>query len=227
MDIFPSTFIHVGGDEALKVQWQASEEAQARIKELGLKDEEELQSWFLQQIEIFLAQHGRRLVGWDEILEGGLPPEATVMSWRGVEGGIQAAQANHDVIMSPTTYAYLDYYQSNGPSEPLAIGGYLPLEKVYEYNPIPEVLTPEQAKHILGAQCNVWTEYIPTPGHLEYMTFPRAIALAEVAWTPQAQRNFADFSHRLSIHEARLQALNLHFRSVRTLELEKTFLPRQ
>ncbi|MBO0779489.1 MAG: beta-N-acetylhexosaminidase [Ktedonobacteraceae bacterium] len=226
MDIFPSRYIHVGGDEAIKEQWRASTEVQARIKELGLKDEDELQSWFLRQIGTFLAQHGRSMVGWDEILEGGLPPDATVMSWRGIAGGISAAQAGHDVVMTPTTHVYLDYYQSNDTTEPLAIGGYLPLDKVYSFEPIPDVLTADQARHILGAQANVWSEYIPTTEHLEYMTFPRAIALAEVAWTPQAQRDFASFRQRLATHEARLQSLKINFRPVAKLDQEQTFPPR-
>jgi len=223
MAIFPSRYIHVGGDEARKDQWQASQEIQTHIKELGLHDEDELQSWFLSQIGAFLTQNGRLLLGWDEILEGGLPAGATVMSWRGIEGGIAAAQAGHDVVMTPTTHVYLDYYQSNDPSEPLAIGGYLPLQKVYTFDPIPDVLTAEQAQHVLGAQCNLWTEYVPTPEHLEYMTFPRAIALSELTWTPKEQLDFADFRARLALHEARLTNLAVKFRPVAKLDQEQTF----
>lgn len=212
MDIFPGPFIHVGGDEAIKNQWQASPHVQALIKQLGLKDEDELQSWFVSRIGTFLEQHGRRLVGWDEILEGGLPAGATVMSWRGTEGGIAAAQMNHDVIMTPQSHVYFDHYQQAEQGEPLAIGGYTPLEKVYSYDPVPDVLTPEQGQRVLGVQCNLWTEYIPTTEHLEYMLFPRAVALAEIAWTPREQLNYADFRQRLLAHEDRLRGLNINFR---------------
>ncbi|GLV60593.1 beta-N-acetylhexosaminidase [Dictyobacter sp. S3.2.2.5] len=227
MDIFPSPFIHIGGDEAIKDQWQASQQVQALIKKLGLKDEDELQSWFLSQLGTFLTQHNRRMLGWDEILEGGLPAGATVMSWRGIEGGIAAAQAQHDVVMTPNTFVYLDYYQSNDPEEPLAIGGYLPLDKVYSFDPIPAELTPEQARHILGAQCNLWCEYVPTTKHLEYMLFPRAIALSEVAWTPKERLEFSDFRGRLAVHEARLASLDVNFRPVEKLDQEQTFPARQ
>ena len=227
MAIFPSAFIHIGGDEAIKDQWKGSQQVQAVIKELGLKDEDELQSWFLSQIGTFLVQNNRRLLGWDEILEGGLPSGATVMSWRGIEGGIVAAQAGHDVVMTPTSHVYLDYYQSNDPAEPLAIGGYLPVNKVYAFDPIPAVLTPEQAHHILGAQCNLWSEYVPTTKHLEYMLFPRAIALSEVVWTPGERLDFSDFRGRLEVHEARLASLNVNFRPVAKLDQEPTFPARR
>ncbi|HEY4389663.1 MAG TPA: beta-N-acetylhexosaminidase [Ktedonobacteraceae bacterium] len=223
MAIFPGPFIHAGGDEAIKDQWKASPQVQARIKALGLKDEDELQSWFLSQIGTFLAENNRRLLGWDEILEGGLPSGATVMSWRGIEGGIAAAQSHHDVVMTPTSFAYLDYYQSNDPAEPLAIGGYLPVDKVYAFDPIPTVLTPEQAQHILGAQCNLWSEYVPTTAHLEYMLFPRIIALSEVVWTPKERLDFSDFRGRLAVHEARLASLNVNFRPVEKLDQEQMF----
>jgi hexosaminidase len=227
MALFPSTFIHIGGDEAIKDQWRSSQQVQARIKALDLKDEDELQSWFLSRIGAFLAQHQRRLLGWDEILEGGLPPGAAVMSWRGMDGGIAAAQSHHDVVMSPTSSLYLDAYQSNDPAEPLAIGGYLPLDKVYAFDPVPAALTPEQAYHILGAQCNLWTEYVPSTQHLEYLLFPRAIALAEVVWTPSERLEFSDFRGRLAVHEARLTALNVNFRPVEQLDEEPTFPARE
>ena len=211
MDLFPSQFIHVGGDEAPKKQWQESPRAQVRMKELGLADEHELQSWFIKRMDRFLADRGRRLIGWDEILEGGLAPGATVMSWRGVKGGITAARAGHDVVMAPTTHTYFDYYQADSEREPLAIGGLLPLEKVYAFDPVSQ-LTPDQEKHVLGVQGQIWTEYIKTQEHLEYMTFPRACALAEVAWTPPNQRNFARFCERLSVHLQRLTYENIHFR---------------
>lgn len=223
MAIFPGPFIHIGGDEAIKDQWKASPQVQARIKELGLKDEDKLQSWFLSQISTFLAQNNRRLLGWDEILEGGLPSGATVMSWHGTEGGIAAAQADHDVVMSPTSHVYLDYYQSKDPTEPLAIGGYLPVDRVYAFDPVPAVLTPEQAQHILGAQCNLWTEYVSTTSYLEYMLFPRTIALSEVVWTPKDRLDFASFRERLATHEARLASLNINFRPIAKLDQEETF----
>jgi hexosaminidase len=212
LGIFPSPFIHVGGDEAVKDEWKASASAQARIRELGLKDEHELQSYFIRRMDRFLAERGRRLIGWDEILEGGLAPGATVMSWRGMEGGIAAARAGHDVVMTPTDFVYLDYYQSKDPSEPLAIGGYLPVEKVYSFEPVPRELGAEEARRVLGAQGNLWTEYIATPEHLEYMAFPRLAALAEVTWTPKERRHFTDFRDRVRLQEQRWQAMGVNFR---------------
>jgi len=212
MEIFPSRFIHVGGDEADKARWKASPRVQARIKELGLKDEGELQSWFIRQIDAFLTAKGRRLVGWDEILEGGLAPGATVMSWRGVEGGIAAAREGHDVVMAPTSHTYFDYYQSKDqPGEQLAIGGYVPIETVYGYEPVPADLEPQFAKHILGAQGQLWTEYMKTPKHVEYMAYPRACALAEVVWTPATARNYTDFTTRLAAHLQRLAILDVNY----------------
>jgi hexosaminidase len=224
--LFPSTFIHVGGDEAIKDQWKASAAIQARITELGLADEHELQSWFIRQMDSFLASRGRRLIGWDEILEGGLAPGATVMSWRGVQGGITAARAGHDVVMTPTTHLYFDYYQTNDPGETLAIGGYLPIDKVYAFEPVPPELTVEEARRVLGAQANIWTEYIKTPERLQYQAFPRAAALAEVVWTPAAQRDFTRFRARLAIHEGRLRALGVSFRPIATFDAEAGFPPR-
>ena len=213
LELFPSRFIHVGGDEAVKTQWHSSPRVQARIRELGLKSDDELQSWFIRQIDSYLTSRGRRLVGWDEILEGGLAPGATVMSWRGEKGGIAAARAGHDVVMAPTTYTYLDYYQSaNRDSEPLAIGGLLPLDSVYGYEPIPADLEPQYAKHVLGAQGQLWTEYMPTSRQVEYMAFPRMTALAEVVWTPRERKDFGDFSRRLAVHLRRLDALQVNYR---------------
>jgi hexosaminidase len=226
LEIFPSRFIHVGGDEAVKEQWRASARVQARIAELGLAGEEDLQRWFLSHMGAFLAERGRRLIGWDEMLDGGLPQGAALMSWRGITGGIVAAQEGHDVVMVPDTHVYLDSYQSNDPAEPLAIGRYIPLDVVYGYEPIPDTLTDEEARHVLGAQCAIWSEYIATAAHLEYMAFPRAIALAEVTWTPADRRDFADFRRRLAVHEARLAHLNVRYRPVATWELESTFPPR-
>ena len=213
LDLFPSPFIHVGGDECPKKQWRDSPAAQARLHELGLHNEDELQSYFIRRMDTFLTAHGRRLIGWDEILEGGLASNATVMSWRGEEGGIAAARAGHDVVMSPHQYTYLDYYQSwKVRSEPLAIGGLLPLKKVYNYEPIPHALSAEEAKHVLGAQGQVWTEYIPTPKAAEYMIFPRACALAEVLWSPAELKNYAGFTRRLEEHFQRLKVLDVNYR---------------
>ncbi|MGH7220984.1 MAG: beta-N-acetylhexosaminidase, partial [Nitrospiraceae bacterium] len=199
LEMFPSGFIHTGGDEAVKTQWKASAEVQARIKELGLKNEEELQGYFTGRMAEFLSSRGRRLIGWDEILEGGVPRNATVMSWRGEKGGIAAAQAGHDVVMAPTGYTYFDYYQSRDKDkEPLAIGGYLPLETVYGYDPVPREIAPEFRKHVLGSQGQLWTEYLPYPKRVEYMAFPRLAALAEVTWTSKEKKNYAEFLERLT-----------------------------
>ena len=210
--LFPGQFIHVGGDEAIKDQWKASPQVQARIKELGLKDEHEMQSYIIRRMDRFLTAKGKRLIGWDEILEGGLAPGATVMSWRGVKGGITAAKSGHDVVMAPTTHTYLDYLQSLDPGELPAIGGHLPLETVYGFEPIPAELTAGEAARVLGTQAQLWTEYLPTPGHVEYMAFPRLTALAEVAWSPSERKNYADFLTRLSTHEQRLQHLGVNYR---------------
>jgi hexosaminidase len=211
--LFPSRFIHVGGDEADKALWKTSPRIQERIKELGLKDEHELQSWFIRQIDAFLTKHNRRLVGWDEILEGGLAPGATVMSWRGTAGGIEAARAGHDVIMAPTSHTYFDYYQSqNTAGEPLAIGGFLPLDQVYSFEPVPAELEEQYRAHILGGQGQVWTEYLPGPKQVEYMAYPRLTALAEVLWTPLAQKDYRDFLGRLQAHLVRLSILDVAYR---------------
>lgn len=204
MEIFPSRYIHIGGDEAPKTRWEKCPDCQARIKELGLKDrnghtaEHYLQSYVTARIEKFLNDHGRSIIGWDEILEGELAPNATVMSWRGMDGGIKAAQMGHDVIMSPTDYCYFDYYQTqHTEGEPLAIGGYVPLEKVYSFEPAPDQLTAEQKKHILGAQANLWTEYISDPEHVEYMTLPRLAAMSEVQWMKPGKKEYTAFLKRL------------------------------
>ncbi len=215
LELFPSTFIHVGGDEAIKDQWKASPAVQARIRELGLADEHEMQSYIIRRMDAFLAERGRRLIGWDEILEGGLAPGATVMSWRGVKGGITAAKAGHDVVMSPTTHAYLDYAQSQEPDFLPAATADLPLEKVYSLDPVPEGFTPEEAKHVLGAQANVWTEYMPSPGLVEYMVFPRLLAMAEDVWTPVARKNWDDFLGRVGAHEERLKNKGVVYRTVK------------
>lgn len=213
--LFPGQFVHVGGDEAIKDQWKASEKVQKRIKDLGLKDEHEMQSYFIRRMDAFLASKGKRLIGWDEILEGGLAPGATVMSWRGVDGGIAAAKSGHDVVMSPTTNVYLDYAQSKDPGELPNIGGFLPLETVYAFEPVPAALSADEARHILGGQANIWTEYMASPGNVEYMAFPRLVALAEVVWSPAEKKNYADFLARLEPHLLRLQNLDVNFRPLK------------
>ena len=212
--LFPSEFIHVGGDEVPKDQWRASPQAQARMKELGLTSEAELHGYFIGRMDEFLTARGRRLVGWDEILEGGLAPGATVMSWRGSNGGIAAARAGHDVVMAPNTHTYFNFYQSKDPSEPLAQSRFTPLDKAYRFDPVPSALNRGEARHILGTQCQLWTEYIATPEHLEYMAFPRLAAFSEVAWTPGEKKNYAGFLRRVPVHEQRLRALGVNFRAV-------------
>jgi len=211
LELFPSKYIHIGGDEAPKDRWEKCPKCQQRIKDEGLKDEHELQSYFIQRIEKFLNSKGRQIIGWDEILEGGLAPNAAVMSWRGTEGGIAAAQQNHDVVMSPTSYCYFDYYQADESMEPLAIGGFLPLEKVYEFEPVPEELSTEQARHILGAQGNVWTEYIKTPKMVEYMALPRMCALSEVVWSAKEKRNLQSFLQRMIAHYNRMDEMGINY----------------
>lgn len=210
MEIFPSEYIHVGGDEASKQSWKTCPLCQARMKKEGLKDVDELQSYLIERMEKFLNKHGRNLLGWDEILEGGLAPNATVMSWRGVEGGLKAIEGGHRAIMTPGAYCYFDSYQDAPHTQPEAIGGYLPLKKVYSYDPIPETFTPEQAKLMYGVQANLWAEYIPTPEHLEYMIYPRILALAEVAWSAVANKNYDDFHGRAlkAVDELRAKGYN-------------------
>lgn len=198
VELFPSKYVHIGGDEAPKTRWKKCEKCQNVIQENNLKDEHELQSYFISQMDQFLTSKGKLLIGWDEILEGGLSPNATVMSWRGFEGGIEAAEAGHAVIMTPTQYCYFDYYQSSSKDEPLAIGGYLPIEKVYEFNPIPNDLPREFHKNILGGQANVWTEYIPDMMGLHHMIFPRMIAMSQVLWSnekPSFKRFISSYDH--------------------------------
>ena len=210
MEIFPSEYIHVGGDEASKQSWKTCPLCQARMKKEGLKDVDELQSYLIERMEKFLNKHGRNLLGWDEILEGGLAPNATVMSWRGVEGGLKAIEGGHRAIMSPGGYCYFDSYQDAPHTQPEAIGGYLPLKKVYSYDPIPETFTPEQAKLMYGVQANLWAEYIPTPEHMEYMIYPRILALAEVAWSAVANKNYEDFHGRALKAVDELRAKGYH-----------------
>jgi hexosaminidase len=210
MDLFPSKYIHIGGDECPKDAWKNSAFCQDLIKKEGLKDEHELQSYFIRRIEKFINAKGKSIIGWDEILEGGLAPNATVMSWRGIEGGVAAAKEKHNVIMTPGSHCYFDYYQADPEMEPLAIGGLLSLQTVYGYEPIPEALNDEQGKYIMGAQGNVWTEYLKTPSQIEYMTFPRACALAEVNWSPKNTRNFDNFVTRLQEHFKRFDVMKIN-----------------
>jgi hexosaminidase len=200
MDIFPSEYIHIGGDEVDKSPWRACPRCQARIKAEGLHNEEELQSWFIKRVEKLIVSRNRRMIGWDEILEGGLAPTATVMSWRGEAGGIAAAKMGHDVVMTPGNPCYFDHYQAGPEGEPLAIGGMNTLQRVYAYEPVPAELSGPLERHVLGAQANVWTEFITTPEHLEYMILPRMPAMAEVLWSPRGQRDWQGFRARLRPH---------------------------
>lgn len=211
MDLFPSKYIHIGGDEADKTEWEKCPKCQKRIKDEGLKDEQELQGYFVKRIEKFLNKHDRNLVGWDEILEGGLGQTATVMSWRGEDGGIVAAQQGNTVIMTPGSHCYFDHYQGDPAIEPLANGGHTTLKKIYSYEPIPAVLTAKQGKLILGAQANHWAEFLLTPKHVEYMAFPRLSALAEVLWSPAKLRSWGDFSRRMEAQYKRYESLGVNY----------------
>jgi hexosaminidase len=198
--LFPSEYIHIGGDECPKTRWKVCPHCQKRRKDENLKDEHELQSYFIQRIEKFVNSKGRKIIGWDEILEGGLAPNAAVMSWRGTEGGIAAAKQKHFVVMSPGSHCYFDHYQDEPKNEPIAIGGFTSVEKVYAFNPTPKELTSEEAKYILGAQANVWSEYILSPEHVEYMVFPRMAALSEVLWGTSNPEKYLGFKNRLIQH---------------------------
>ncbi|MEU1404487.1 beta-N-acetylhexosaminidase [Streptomyces sp. NPDC005728] len=221
LELFPadaaefSAFVHVGGDECRKDQWSESVTAKTRITEQGLTDEDELQSWFIGHFDKWLSARGRRLIGWDEILEGGLAPGAAVSSWRGYGGGVAAAQAGHDVVMCPEQYVYLDHRQAPGEDEPVPIGFVRTLEDVYRFEPVPARLTPEEARHVLGTQANVWTEVMEDIARVDYQTFPRLAAFAEVAWSrlpaPQ-ERDFAGFERRMAAHYRRLDALGVAYR---------------
>lgn len=214
LEIFPSLYIHVGGDEAVKEEWKASPRIQERIKSLGLKDEHELQAYMIGRIDEYLTARGRRLIGWDEILEGQLAPGAAVMSWRGPQGGIAAARLGHEVVMCRHDVTYLDYYQSplKTATEPLAIHGILDLEKTYSYEPVPDELTPEQAKFVLGGQAQVWTEYMPDMQRVNYMMYPRVLAIAEALWTAATRRDYIDFRRRVPFHLRLLNRLGVHGR---------------
>ncbi|WP_439185124.1 glycoside hydrolase family 20 protein [Carboxylicivirga taeanensis] len=224
MALFPSQYIHIGGDEANKAEWEKCAKCQARIKREKLADEHALQSYFIKRIEKFLSANNRTLIGWDEILEGGLAPNATVMSWRGFEGGIEAANSGHDVVMTPTSYCYLDYYQGPMDTEPVAFNGYVPLEKVYRFDPVPAKLKPENVKHILGGQGNLWTEQVGDKEHMQYMTFPRMAAMAEVLWTNKENRSWDDFSKRIGTMTQTYDKMGLNYaRSMYTVNFESVF----
>ncbi|MFG2332295.1 beta-N-acetylhexosaminidase [Streptomyces sp. NPDC048604] len=215
LDLFPSPYVHVGGDECPKDQWRKSPAAQARIGELGLADEDGLQSWFIRHFDRWLADRGRRLIGWDEILEGGLADGAAVSSWRGCEGGIAAAEAGHDVVMCPAHSVYLDYRQAPGDDEPMPIGHVRTLEDVFRFEPVPPGLSEAAAAHVLGTQANVWTEVMQDRGRVDYQVFPRLAAFAEVAWSAlpaPAERDFDGFERRMTAHYARLDALGVDYR---------------
>lgn len=212
MDLFPSPYIHIGGDECPKEQWKESVACQKMMQQLGLKDEAALQSYFTGRIEKFVNESGRKIIGWDEILEGGLSVNAAVMSWRGMQGGFEAASNRHEVVMTPTDFCYFDYYQSKNSKEPLAIGGFIPLEKVYAFEPTPSLLSLENQQYILGGQANVWTEYIPSFSQLQYMIFPRMCAMSEVLWSKKEIRNYKDFTMRLSAnHFPRFNAMHINY----------------
>ena len=210
IDLFPSELIHIGGDECPKTSWKQCPHCQALIKKLGLKDEFELQSWFIQRMEKYINSKGRQIIGWDEILQGGLAPNAKVMSWLGEEGGIKAAQQHHEVVMAPYPKYYLDYWQADPDSEPLAMGGPTLLKTMYDYNPVPEVLTPEEQKYIIGVEGCVWTEYMPTPARVEYMAWPRMCAIAESGWSTAA-KDWDGFTRRLETHLGRLDMLDVGY----------------
>ncbi|HVW94576.1 MAG TPA: family 20 glycosylhydrolase [Mucilaginibacter sp.] len=226
MDLFPGKYIHIGGDEANKQPWKESAFCQALMKQLNLKDEKELQSYFISRIEKFLNSKGRSIIGWDEILEGGLAPNATVMSWTGEQGGIAAAQQKHNVIMTPqTTGLYFDHYQSKSPLEPVSFGRYAVLSETYNYDPVPKSLTDDEKKYIIGAQGNLWTEYVPTFAKLQYQIFPRMFALSEVAWSNPERKDYKNFSEvRLAKHFARLDAIHYNYRVPTAFETIDTML---
>lgn len=212
-ELFPSQYVHIGGDEARKKQWVESEEVQNLMKDLEIEDEDSLQTYFIGRVQKILSNYGKKIIGWDEIIEGGLLENATVMSWRGEEGGIFAAKSGNDAIMSPTSHLYFDYYQAKI-GEPLAIGGLIPLEKVYSYEPIPKGLDINQATKILGAQGNIWTEYIKTPEMVEYMSVPRMTALSEIVWSKRKKRNFMEFKKRLKHYSYFLNLNKINYRKI-------------
>ncbi len=222
MALFPSDFIHIGGDEATKEQWKSSPRVQELIRQRGLKDEHAMQSWFIKQLDDFLVANGRRLIGWDEISEGGLARNAAITWWRGGPSNgevrksiLNAIRSGHDVVVAPTSYLYFDYYQSdNEDSEPFAIGGHLPLEKVYHFDPALKELKSQELKHVLGAQGQLWTEYMKSIKQVEYMAFPRACALAELVWIPQEKKDFNSFIERMQVQENRFDSAGVNYRAI-------------
>ncbi|UYZ63638.1 beta-N-acetylhexosaminidase [Hymenobacter weizhouensis] len=228
--LFPGTYIHIGGDEAPKTRWKESAAVQEIMRREGFDDVEKVQGWFNRRIEKFLQSKGKKLIGWDEIMDGGIAPSAAVMSWRGEKQGIEAARRGHDVVMSPSSHLYINFGhnpQPHSPYEPLMICCYLPLDKIYNYNPLPPDLTPEQQRHILGTQANLWTEYITTPEKVEYMLFPRLLAVSEVAWTPAARKSYAGFVPRMSQHFPRLDRQRINYRVPEPLGLDSASVVRQ
>lgn len=223
-ELFPGKYVHIGGDECPKDEWKNSERCQQFIRSNNLKDEHGLQSWFIKQIVTHLESKGKKAIGWDEILEGGLADGAAVMSWRGEEGGIAAAKAHHNVVMTPGSHCYFDHYQSQNAGEPLAIGGFLPLEKVYSYDPLPSSLSVEERKYIMGVQANVWTEYISDFSQVQYMIFPRMAALAEVAWSRTDIRSYVDFAQRIEVHTKLYPAMKVNY-SRAMYEIKATYAP--
>ncbi len=212
VELFPGNYVHIGGDECLKDRWNACAKCKKRIVDEKLKDENELQSYFVTRIEKYLNSKGKQMIGWDDILDGGLAPNAAVMSWRGTKGGIVAAREKHKVVMTPGNPCYFDHYQSKDKvKEPLAIGGFNPLDSVYAYNPLPKVLTPEEANFVLGAQGNVWTEYITDFSKVQYMSMPRMAALSEALWTPIERKNYKNFVMRLKLHSKTLDKMNVNY----------------
>jgi len=211
VELFPSKYIHIGGDEARKTQWEKCPNCKKRLEAEGLKNYHELQSYFIRRIEKYINSKGRKIIGWDEILEGGLAPNATVMSWRGTKGGIAAANMNHDVIMTPTSTCYLNRYQADRKNEPLAIGGMITMEMVYRFNPIPKELPKNKQHYILGAQGNLWSEYITTTKQMEYMAYPRACALSEVLWSPEEKQPFSEFKIRMKKHYIFLDEMDVNY----------------
>ncbi|RSK31665.1 glycoside hydrolase family 20 protein [Hymenobacter metallilatus] len=228
MPLFPGNIVHIGGDEAPKTRWHTCPKCQARMKAEGLQNEHELQSYFVQRIEKFVNSRGKRIIGWDEILEGGLAPNAAVMSWRGMEGGVMAARQQHNVVMAPGSHVYFDHAQGEASLEPLSFGGYLPLSKVYSFEPTPPTLTAAEQTYILGGQANIWTEYIPSQQQVEYMAFPRMAALAEVLWTPARQRNWTSFQQRMQQQYQRYAAWGVTYsRSAFNVQPQLTLNPAQ
>ena len=219
VDLFPSKYIHIGGDECIKDRWKKCPDCQKRMKKEHLKNEGELQSYFVKRMESYLNSKGKKLIGWDEILEGGLPERASVMCWRDDKHAVAAANSGHNVVMTPNEIVYLDHYQAKE-NEPLAIGGLTTMNEIYSWPVMPEGITDESKSRILGAQCNMWTEYVPTNEHLEYMLYPRLVALAEKVWTLPGNQNYTGFLQRMNSHYQRLGKAGIHYRAPRADEME-------